>query len=557
MTPLRLSLPGLALGAVCFAATLTPSLIPRTGLLQGVLAGLSFSAGYGLGVMASGVWKLLGLPVPHAEAQRRLFSLITAAGLVLALWALLKTPGWQQALHEVMGLPPVEPTRALIIAPITVLTAVLLILTGRLFLFTVQFTAARLTPLWPPRVALLVGVLVALAVFNFIGNDLILERTLAGLDASYAVIDSTIPAAAEPPEDPLATGSPDSLIAWEGIGAEGRQRVLDPLDAAMIAQISGRPALEPLRIYVGLGSAATPEERAALALQEAIRVGVFERAALVIATPTGTGWIDPAGAVPLEALTGGDVATISVQYSYLPSWLALTTIPDYGVETARATFLAIYAYWRSLPRDSRPGLYLFGLSLGSLNSDLSADFYDLIGDPFQGAFWIGPPFASRSWTNVTAGREPGSPAWLPRFRDGSVVRFLNQFSMPDENRPWGPLRIVYLQHASDAITFFSPSILWRKPDWMAAPRAPDVIEEFRWLPVVTFLQVGLDLLTATAAPRGYGHVFSGDSYMRGWRAVLPPDKWDAAALDRLRAALAERGLMGNRGSMAARVARDM
>jgi NAD(P)-dependent dehydrogenase (short-subunit alcohol dehydrogenase family) len=55
MVPARLIpaapfLPGLALGALCFCAALTPSLVPRGGLLQGALAGLGFAAGYGVAV---------------------------------------------------------------------------------------------------------------------------------------------------------------------------------------------------------------------------------------------------------------------------------------------------------------------------------------------------------------------------------------------------------------------------------------------------------------------------------------------------------------------------
>ena len=42
-----------------------------------------------------------------------------------------------------------------------------------------------------------------------------------------------------------------------------------------------------------------------------MRVGAFDRSVLVIATPTGTGWVDPAGMAPLEILHRGDVASIS------------------------------------------------------------------------------------------------------------------------------------------------------------------------------------------------------------------------------------------------------
>lgn len=536
------SVPGVVLGGLCFVAALTPSLVPRAGVIQGVLAGASFAAGYGLGALAGLVWRLLDLPVPDRAVQRRIWqgaALLALAAMALALW---RAADWQQALHAAMRMPPVETVRPVTIAGVSLLVGWLLVQIGWLFRRAVLAVATRLSPVMPERLALLLGFLVAVLLFSFVGNDLIVGRALRAFDASYRAVDARLPTDEAAPAEPWKTGSAVSLLGWEGIGAEGRARVSDPLDAAAIATIAGSPAKEPLRVYVGLGSAADPAARADLALREAIRVGAFDRGVLVIATPTGTGWVDPAAMLPLEVLTRGDLATVSVQYSYLPSWLALLTEPDYGTETARAVFAAIHGHWRNLPAERRPKLYLFGLSLGSLNSDLSADFYDLVGAPYQGAFWVGPPFASRSWAQVTAGRVAGTPQWLPRFRDGAAVRFLNQTAMPDAGKPWGPLRIVYLQYASDPIVFFSPSILWRRPDWMRAPRGPDVIADLRWMPVVTFLQIGFDVMTATTTPRGFGHVYAGEDYLHGWLALLAPEGWDAAGLTRLRVALDARGL---------------
>ncbi|PKM34718.1 MAG: hypothetical protein CVV06_20115, partial [Gammaproteobacteria bacterium HGW-Gammaproteobacteria-10] len=42
------SIPGLLLATLFFAFSLTPSLVPRSFLFQGVISGLSFTAGYAL-----------------------------------------------------------------------------------------------------------------------------------------------------------------------------------------------------------------------------------------------------------------------------------------------------------------------------------------------------------------------------------------------------------------------------------------------------------------------------------------------------------------------------
>jgi uncharacterized membrane protein len=295
-----------------------------------------------------------------------------------------------------------------------------------------------------------------------------------------------------------------------------------------------------VRVYVGLRAGATARERARLALDELKRVGGFDRSVLVVITPTGTGWVDPAAIDALEHLLGGDVASVAQQYSYLSSPLSLLAEPDHGAEAAGALFREIYATWTGLPREARPRLYLHGLSLGAMNSERSAELFEMIGDPIDGALWSGPPFESRIWRRVTDGRNPGSPAWLPEVGDGRLVRFMNQQGAgapPD--RPWGPMRIVYLQYASDPVTFFDWRDLYRRPAWMDIPRGPDVSPDLGWFPVVTMLQLALDMAMATKPPMGYGHVYAPEHYLEAWRTVTATDDWQPEAFERLKRHLAD------------------
>jgi uncharacterized membrane protein len=226
-----------------------------------------------------------------------------------------------------------------------------------------------------------------------------------------------------------------------------------------------------------------------------------------------------------------------VQYSYLNSPLALLTQAQYGAETARAVFVEIYNHWRALPADQRPRLYLTGLSLGSLNSDLSFDLFDIMDDPFNGALWVGPPFRNQSWLRMTQDRESGSPAWLPRFRDGTVVRFMNQDQGLEEGYGrWSDFRIVFLQYASDPITFFAPSSAWQEPEWMLSPRGPDVSEDLRWFPIVTMLQLAADMAVGTS-PRGFGHEYAAKDYIAAWMGLIQAEGWNAADVERLRVLL--------------------
>lgn len=519
------------IAALAFTMALTPSLIPRTGILQGAVAGITFAIVYGIAAGVIAFWRWLGQP---SLTNRKLGWAAAALALIIVLYGLANATGWQNAVHLAVGMEPVESARPFIIAGVAIVTIAPLLLIGRLFRRAALIAANRLAIFLPLRVALTIGFAFAAWLFWSVGNGVLVHGALSAMDATYQQVDLLIPAGDIAPSDPLKSGSPTSLVDWQGLGAEGRARTMVAPDAATIAEVTGGPAIEPLRVYVGLNNAGTEQDRADLALAELIRIGAFDRKLLVIATPTGTGWIDPASVPSLEFLWRGDVASVSVQYSYLPSWLSLIVEPEYGHETARVVFSRIYNHWRQLPVDARPRLYLHGLSLGSLNSDISLDFYNVLGDPPHGAFWVGPPFASRSWPQFSAARNEGTPAWSPGFRDGALVRFTTQHNSTEvADAPWGPMRIIYLQYPSDAIVFFETDSFYRAPEWMADPRGPDVSPDLHWVPVVTFMQLLTDMMTATSTNAGHGHVYAASHYLQGWVALTDPPGWDEPALRRL------------------------
>jgi uncharacterized membrane protein len=429
-----------------------------------------------------------------------------------------------------MGLEPVTSGHPFKLCAIAAVTFVLLLGLARLFVLIYRLVAARVGRFVPRRVANVIGAAIALLLFWSLATDVFFAVALRLLDSSFQQRDALIEPTAPQPTSPLKTGGPASLLRWEELGRAGREFIASGPSASDIGAASGRDALEPIRVYVGLRAADTPAERARLALEELQRAGAFKRSTLIVITPTGTGWVDPGAMDSVEYLLDGDVASVAMQYSYLSSPLSLLVQPGYGAESARALFSQVYDYWRSLPHDARPKLYLHGLSLGAMNSERSAQLFEIFEDPVQGALWTGAPFASTIWRRVTDARNPGSPEWLPQFRDGSLVRFMNQDGAAVRpGSAWGSMRIVYLQYASDAITFFEPRALYRRPDWMASPRGPDVSPELRWYPVVTMLQLALDMLMANGTPMGYGHVFAPAHYVDAWLTIMdvagwPPDQ---------------------------------
>ncbi len=531
-----LSVLGLLLGALFFAGSLTPSLLPRTFLTQGVLSGVCFALGYGIGSLFALVWAYLELPMPAGRFWRGVKLAAAAACIVVVLLFLWRAAEWQNSIRTLMELPPVETGHPFKVGLIALATFIVAIVVARLFMLAWRLISRALLRIAPRRVASLVGGLIALVVFWTAVEGVLFRSALHAADSSLRALDELMEPDTPQPSDPQRTGSAASLVSWADLGRRGREFVASGMRPEAISALTGRPAKEPVRVYAGLSSGEDADERARLALQELIRTDGFSRKYLVVIVPTGTGWIDPEAMGPLEYLTDGDVASVAIQYSYLSSWLSLLVEPSYGSDAARALFREVYGHWTKLPRDARPKLYLYGLSLGALSSEQSTELFEVIGAPYQGALWVGPPFESRIWRRFTAGRNEGTPAWLPRFGDGSYVRFTSQKdALGEATAPWGPMRIVYLQYASDPVTFFDEGAYRRPPAWMVGPRGPDVSEDLRWYPFVTFLQLGLDMAMATTTPMGYGHVYAGEHHVDPWIAVLGLEgQWSPDAIGKLK-----------------------
>lgn len=525
---------GLVLGALFMAASLTPSLIPRAEGVQGMLAGVCFAAGYGLAVLLRWIWITLDLRLIGGRTGRVLLLASAAVAALIVGSFLIRAAGWQNGVRAAMGMEPAPPGLPLMIGAIALVVATVILVLGKLAALFVRRLIRRIARIVPRRAAHLLGLIIGAVLLWSLANGVLFSGFIRTMDSSARALDAVIPPDIQPPTDPLRTGSPASLVAWEDLGREGRNHIATTPSAAEIAAVTGGETVQPLRVYVGLNAAESPEERAALAVAELDRIGGFGRSILVVAMPTGTGWLDPAAMTTLEYLHRGDVATVAIQYSYLQSWISLLVEPEYSAEAGRALFSAVYRHWRGLPPGERPELYLYGLSLGAYSSQQSLRLHEMIDQPFAGALWVGPPFVSPLWQTLTRERDPASPEWLPRMEQGQTVRFTNGQQGLSPQDAWGGIRIVYLQYASDPIVFFDPGSAWRRPDWMAVPRGPDVSPDLRWYPIVSFLQLAVDMAVSLHVPMGHGHLYAHEDHIAPWLAVTQPPGWDAAGIDRLR-----------------------
>jgi uncharacterized membrane protein len=123
----------------------------------------------------------------------------------------------------------------------------------------------------------------------------------------------------------------------------------------------------------------------------------------------------------------------------------------------------------------------------------------------------------------------------PVYRGGRTVRFTNDVvaGVGPASDPWNGTRVLYLQHPSDPIVWWSPRLAWDRPDWLGEPHGRDVVDAMVWIPVVTFWQVTVDLPVAAGVPAGHGHTYTRE-FADGWARILHPATWTPDRAEQLR-----------------------
>ena len=124
-------------------------------------------------------------------------------------------------------------------------------------------------------------------------------------------------------------------------------------------------------------------------------------------------------------------------------------------------------------------------SLGSFGAEEAfSGEYDL-NNRTSGALFVGPPNFNPMYRSFIDDRDPGSREIEPIYRDGRIIRFTTRAERPPpQGRPWPESRVLYLQHASDPVTWWSTDLILSRPDWLEEPRGNDVPAGMRWMPLV-------------------------------------------------------------------------
>ena len=531
MGAMAVSFLGVIAALAMYAVSVAPSLMARSWAWHAVASGVLVSCGYVAGVVIQNVGArviaMTGLTIRASEPVEIGFRACVAA--LFAIWwlyAVIQSYRRARVAARLVNMPGETLGEYLLGTAGTTVIAWCLIAIVAGMNRVGRMLIGGLGGYMPHPAAVVVGVAILVAIVFFLTSNVILRGGIGFFRHRAEQMNMRTARGIFKPFVPERSASPASPVTWESVGGQGRVFLGRGPSRLDIAQVCGGEAMEPIRVYSGMPTGgAGIEQAAATVVAELRRTGAFDRAVILIAASTGSGWVDEWQVQPLEFLTRGNCATASLQYSYVPSALNWLTGLEPAQEASAALFRAVRAELDTMDEADRPALFVCGESLGAFASQSVFSSVEDALSQVDGALWVGTPAFTPMHTELTSARHRGSPEVAPVVYNGRRVRFVNEPSdlrtdlYGRELGPWGFPRFVYAQHASDPVVWWNRQLLWMQPDWLRERAGRDVSPFVEFTRFVTFIQVLADLPVAGTAPGGHGHTYN-EELIPLWRAIL-------------------------------------
>ena len=531
MGAMAVSFLGVIAALAMYAVSVAPSLMARSWAWHAVASGVLVSCGYVAGVVIQNVGArviaMTGLTIHASEPVEIGFRACVAA--LFAIWwlyAVIQSYRRARVAARLVNMPGETFGEYLLGTAGTTVIAWCLIAIVAGMNRVGRMLIGALGGYMPHPAAVVVGVVILAAIVFFLTSNVILRGGIGFFRHRAEQMNMRTARGIFKPFVPERSASPASPVTWESVGGQGRVFLGRGPSRLDIAQVTGGEAMEPIRVYSGMPTGgAGIEQAAATVVAELRRTGAFDRAVILIAASTGSGWVDEWQVQPLEFLTRGNCATASLQYSYVPSALNWLTGLEPAQEASAALFRAVRAELDTMDEADRPALFVCGESLGAFASQSVFSSVEDALSQVEGALWVGTPAFTPMHAELTSARHRGSPEVAPVVYNGRRVRFVNEPSdlrtdlYGRELGPWGFPRFVYAQHASDPVVWWNRKLLWTQPDWLRERAGRDVSPFVEFTRFVTFIQVLADLPVAGTAPGGHGHTYN-EELIPLWRAIL-------------------------------------
>lgn len=526
-----ISLIGVVGALVMYGVSVSPSLLARSWQWHAVASGVLSAVGYIVGLTIQRFYALvvprLGVEITAPQSVSIAFRAVLLLGFFLWLlrW-LLQSYRERKRANRLVGMRG-ETLGEYLLGTVCAFILMMALLGVAWGLQWIGRAIVSVLSQWMHMVfALALSLLILVVIVYALTSQVLLKLGINFFTRHARKMNNRTAKGIVQPQVPERSGSPHSRSSWRAVGGQGRVFLGRGPSRADIEAVTGCSAMEPIRVYAGMPEEGQSLQNAAdLVVEELHRTGAFDRAVILIATSTGSGWVDEWQVQPLEYLTRGNCATASMQYSFVPSSINFLTDLDVSEEAAVILFETIRCAVDEIPEDRRPALFVCGESLGAYASQhVFSGIVDVLSRT-DGALWVGTPAFTPMHAELTAIRHRGSPEVAPVVANGRHVRFVN---VPEnlwadvygrELGDWNYPRIVYAQHPSDPVVWWNSELVWHKPDWISEKVDGDVSPHMQYTRGATYIQVLVDMPVAGTAPGGHGHTYH-EELIPLWEAIL-------------------------------------
>lgn len=526
-----ISLIGVVGALVMYGVSVSPSLLARSWQWHAVASGVLSAVGYIVGLTIQRFYALvvprLGVEITAPQSVSIAFRAVLLLGFFLwFLRWLLQSYRERKRANHLVGMRG-ETLGEYLLGTFCAFILMLVLLGSAWGLQWIGRAIVIVLSQWMHMVfALALSLLILVVIVYALTSQVLLKLGINFFTRHARKMNNRTAKGIVQPQVPERSGSPQSRSSWRAVGGQGRVFLGRGPSRADIEAVTGCAAMEPIRVYAGMPEEGQSLQNAAdLVVEELHRTGAFDRAVILIATSTGSGWVDEWQVQPLEYLTRGNCATASMQYSFVPSSINFLTDLDVSEEAAVILFETIRRAVDEIPEDRRPALFVCGESLGAYASQhVFSGIVDVLSRT-DGALWVGTPAFTPMHAELTAIRHRGSPEVAPVVANGRHVRFVN---VPEnlwsdvygrELGDWNYPRVVYAQHPSDPVVWWNSELVWHKPDWISEKVDGDVSPHMQYTRGATYIQVLVDMPVAGTAPGGHGHTYH-EELIPLWEAIL-------------------------------------
>ena len=355
----KLNFSGLVFGLAFYCFSVLPSLLPRPWLFQGIISGISIAIGYGLGVAISKAMRWIFEYEPPDIFKYWAWQILKYLGVTIFLIYLFLGTIWQAEVRKLIEATTSDGRFLLRTFLVTILVSVTLIAIGRILVKLNNWTIKQIDKILPRRASMGLGFLAVTVFVWWILSGVFFNFFVSQSNRIYYKRNNSTPTGVMQPVSANRSGSNQSLVSWDPLGFQGKRFVSGGATQNQLKEFSDESVKDPIRVYAGVASANSASARAQLAVNELKRTKAFDRQVLVVATPTGTGWLEPQTVDSLEYIFGGDSAIVAQQYSYLPSWISFLVDQKNARDAGKALYDAVYAEWSNFPEIFGPKLIIY------------------------------------------------------------------------------------------------------------------------------------------------------------------------------------------------------